>query len=171
MDMAQITFKGKAVNTIGNLPPIGQQAPNVKFTLKDLTDADLNQYKGKKILINIFPSLDTGVCATSVRKFNQEASSLDNTIVLCISADLPFAQNRFCAAEGLNNVITASVFRHAEVGEKFGVRMLDGPLAGLLSRAVVVLNSDHEIVYTEQVPEITEEPNYAAALKSTSTSR
>jgi thioredoxin-dependent peroxiredoxin len=128
----------------------------------------LNQYKGKNIIINIFPSLDTGVCATSVRKFNQEASSLENTIVLCISADLPFAQNRFCAAEGLNNVITASIFRHAEFGEKFGVRMTDGPLAGLLSRAVVVLDSNHNVVYTQQVPEITEEPDYASALKSAS---
>jgi thioredoxin-dependent peroxiredoxin len=165
--MTQITFKGNPIHTFGSLPKIGQKAPNSQFTLKDLIDVDLNQYKGKRAILNIFPSLDTGTCAASVRKFNQEASKLnDNVVVLCISADLPFAQSRFCGAEGLNHVVTGSVFRHPEFGEIFGVRMTDGPLAGLLSRAIVVFNENQEVIYTQQVPEITDEPDYDKALSA-----
>lgn len=162
--MTQITLKGNAIHTNASLPQNGQKAPNAMLTLKDLSDVDLAHYAGKKVILNIFPSLDTPTCAMSVRHFNQAASSLNDTIVLCISADLPFAQSRFCGAEGLNNVITASVFRHPELGEKYGLRIIDGPIAGLLSRAVVVLNKNHEIVYSQQVAEIADEPNYDAAL-------
>ena len=163
--MAQITFKGNPTNTVGNLPQAGSPTPDFKLTKSDLTDMSLKDLRGKRVVLNIFPSIDTPVCATSVRKFNSEADKLANTVILCVSEDLPFAHSRFCAAEGLKNVVTASDFRTREFGKKYGVEITSGPLAGLLSRAVVVIDEAGKVVYTEQVPEITQEPNYANALK------
>jgi len=163
--MAQITFKGNPTNTVGDLPQVGSPAPDFKLTKSDLTDITLKDLRGKRVVLNIFPSIDTPVCAASVRKFNAEADKLANTIILCVSEDLPFAHSRFCAAEGLKNVVTASDFRTREFGKKYGVEITNGPLAGLLARAVVVLDETGEVFYTEQVPEITREPNYANALK------
>jgi thiol peroxidase len=162
--MAKITFKGNPAETAGTLPAVGSAAPDFKLTKSDLSDASLKDYRGKKVVLNIFPSLDTPVCAASVRRFNAEASKLDNTVVLCISRDLPFAQSRFCAAEGLNNVVTASEYRNSSFSDAYGVRIQDGPLAGLLSRAVVVVDEGGKVKYTEQVPEIVHEPDYAKAL-------
>jgi thioredoxin-dependent peroxiredoxin len=162
--MAKITFKGNAAHTAGTLPAVGSTAPDFKLTKSDLSDASLKDYLGKKVVLNIFPSLDTPVCAASVRRFNAEASKLDNTVVLCISRDLPFAQGRFCTAEGLNNVISASEYRDSSFSDAYGVRIQDGPLAGLLSRAVVVVDESGKVKYTEQVPEIVHEPDYAKAL-------
>lgn len=162
--MARITFKGNPVNTSGTLPTVGSKAPDFKVTKGDLSDVSLSTFAGKRVVLNIFPSIDTGVCAMSVRKFNAEAAKLSNTVVLCVSADLPFAQGRFCGAEGIKDVVTASEFRDHRFGEAYGVRMTDGPLAGLLSRAVVVVDEQGQVAYTEQVPEIAQEPNYDAAL-------
>jgi len=162
--MAKITFKGNAAHTAGTLPAVGSAAPDFKLTKSDLSDASLKDYLGKKVVLNIFPSLDTPVCAASVRRFNAEASKLDNTVVLCISRDLPFAQGRFCTAEGLNNVISASEYRDSSFSDAYGVRIQDGPLAGLLSRAVVVVDESGKVKYTEQVPEIVHEPDYGKAL-------
>jgi thiol peroxidase len=162
--MAKITFKGNPAETAGTLPAVGSAAPDFKLTKSDLSDASLKDYRGKKVVLNIFPSLDTPVCAASVRRFNAEASKLDNTVVLCISRDLPFAQSRFCAAEGLNNVVTASEYRNSSFSDAYGVRIQDGPLAGLLSRAVVVIDEQGKVKYAQQVPEIVNEPDYAAAL-------
>lgn len=165
--MATITFQGLEVRTSGELPSKGSKAPDftvVSGELKELTNAD---FAGKKLVINIFPSVDTGVCAQSVRTFNKKASSLDNTTVLCVSRDLPFALERFCAAEGLDNVTTASDFRHG-FGEAFGVVQESGPLAGLLARAVVVVDEGGTVLYTQQVPEIGEEPDYDEALAAVS---
>lgn len=164
--MATVTLKGNAVNTIGNLPENQSKAQNIELVKTDLSALNLSDYLGKKVVLNIFPSVDTGVCAQSVRTFNKDLSSLENTVVICISKDLPFAQNRFCAAEGLNNVIMASDFR-SDFGKAYGVQLIDGPLKGLLGRAVVVLNEEGKIVYTELVSEITTEPNYEAALDAT----
>lgn len=163
--MAEITFKGNSVNTQGSLPSIGEQAKNFTLVGTDLSEKSLSDYKGKKVILNIFPSINTGVCATSVRKFNEEASSLDNTVVLCISKDLPFAQSEYCAAKGLNNVEMLSDYR-TNFGEEYGVQMQDGPLKGLLSRAVVVIDEDGKVIYQEQVPEIGQEPDYESALKA-----
>jgi len=165
--MADIKFKGNPVHTTGVLPNKGLQAPAFTLTKTDLSELHLQNFAGKKIILNIFPSLDTPVCAASVRAFNKEASQLADTVILCVSADLPFAQARFCGAEGLHNVTPASDFRHKEFGDIYGVRISDGPLAGLLSRAIVVIDSHGMIAYTEQVPEITQEPNYQAALTAT----
>lgn len=164
--MATVTLKGNTLNTIGNLPQNQSKAENIELVKTDLSTLNLTDYLGKKVVLNIFPSVDTGVCAQSVRQFNKDLSSLENTVVICISKDLPFAQNRFCAAEGLDNVIMASDFR-TDFGKVYGVEMIDGPLKGLLARAVVVLNEEGTIVYTELVPEITIEPNYEAALQAT----
>ncbi len=164
--MAEITFKGNKINTSGSLPAAGASAPAFELVKNDLSTAGLSDYKGKKVILNIFPSLDTSVCATSVRKFNAELNKLDNTSVLCISADLPFAHSRFCTTEGLEKVESLSVFRNPEFGKDYGVLMTDGPLAGLLSRAVVVLDGEGKVVYTEQVPEIAQEPDYAKALEA-----
>jgi thiol peroxidase len=162
--MARITFKGSPFQTAGTLPAIGSTAPDFKLTKSDLSDTSLKDFRGKRVVLNIFPSLDTPVCAASVRRFNAEASKLENTVVLCISRDLPFAQGRFCAAEGLKNVVTASEYRSSNFSDAYGVRIQDGPLSGLLSRAVVVIDPDGKVKYTEQVPEIAQEPDYAAAL-------
>ena len=163
--MANITFKGQAAHTSGELPQVGTQAPNFELTTGELSEKTLQDFQGKKVLLNIFPSIDTGVCATSTRKFNEAAAGLDNTHVLCISNDLPFALNRFCAAEGLDRVTALSGFR-SSFGEDYGLRMLDTPLKSLLSRAVVALDENGQVIYTEQVPEIGQEPNYEAALNA-----
>jgi len=164
--MAKIKLKGNEINTIGELPKVGEKAPEFVLTKNDLSDVSLKEYRGKKVVLNIFPSLDTAVCAMSVRKFNAEAENLNNTVVLCISRDLPFAQARFCGAEGLDNVVTLSEMRDDEFSNKYGVRIIDGPMAGLMGRAVVILNEGGVIKYTELVPEITQEPNYEEALKN-----
>jgi len=161
--MAKITFKGTPIQTAGELPAKGSVAPEFTLVKQDLSETGLADYKGKRLVLNIFPSIDTGVCAMSVRKFNEKAAALKNTAVLCVSMDLPFAQSRFCGAEGIKNVVSVSAFRSA-FGEHYGVTIADGPLAGLLSRAVVVINESGKVVYTEQVPEIAQEPNYDAAL-------
>ncbi len=162
--MANITFKGNEVHTQDSLPATGSKAPGFTLVKTDLSETSLNDYKGKKVVLNIFPSVDTGVCAASVRRFNAEASKLNNTVVLCISRDLPFAAARFCGAEGLTNVVTASEFRDDNFSKAYGVRMTDGPLTGLLSRAVVVIDETGTVIYTEQVPEIAQEPDYDQAL-------
>lgn len=162
--MAHITLKGNKFNTLGNLPEIGSQLMDFKLVKTDLSVADLANYKGKRLVLNIFPSLDTGTCAASVRRFNKEASTLENTVVLCISKDLPFAQARFCGAEGLNNVETLSDFRTGDFGKDYQVEIVDGPLAGLESRAVIVADEKGKIIYTQQVPEIVDEPDYEKAL-------
>lgn len=164
--MSKITFKGSAVNTSGDLPKVGSKAPAFSLVKGDLSEVTLSDLKGKNIVLNIFPSIDTGVCATSVRKFNKEASSLKNTVVLAVSADLPFASGRFCTTEGIENVEPASVFRSPEFAKEYGILMTDGPLKGLLARAVVVVNPEGNISYTELVPEIGQEPNYQTAINS-----
>lgn len=164
--MAQVTLKGNAIHTLGNLPTNGEAAPDFKLTKTDLSTASLSDYAGSKIVLNVFPSVDTGTCAQSVRKFNEEVTALKNTKVLCISKDLPFAQARFCGAEGLDNVDMLSDFRDGNFGKAYQLEFSDGPLQSLLSRVVVVLNENQEIVYTEQVSEIVDEPNYKAALEA-----
>ena len=160
--MATVTLQGNAFNTVGDLPKVGAKAPNFTLVETDLSETTLSDYVGSKLILNIFPSVDTGVCATSIRTFNQQASDLDNTKVLCVSADLPFAAARFCGAEGIENVATGSSFR-GSFGADYGVSFSDGPLAGLLSRSIVVIDESGTVVHTEQVAETTEEPNYAAA--------
>ena len=162
--MAHITLKGNEIDTVGDLPAVGMQAPPFQLTKTDLAEVGLDGFAGKKVVLNIFPSLDTAVCAASVRRFNAEASELADTVVLCISADLPFAHGRFCETEGLSDVISLSVFRAPEFGLDYGATMDTGPLRGLLSRAVVIVDQDGKVMYSEQVPEITQEPDYEAAL-------
>ncbi|MCK9295513.1 MAG: thiol peroxidase [Desulfobulbaceae bacterium] len=162
--MAHITLQGNPLETSGELPAIGTKAPSFSLTKTDLTDCTLQDFNGKKIVLNIFPSIDTSVCAASVRRFNKEAGEAKNSVVLCISADLPFAHNRFCEAEGLKNVIPLSVFRSAGFGRDYGVTISSGPIKGLLSRAVVIIDKSGKVAYTEQVPEITQEPDYDQAL-------
>lgn len=165
--MANITLKGGAVHTSGNLPAVGSKVPDFKLVRNNLSEVTLNDFAGKIKVLNIFPSVDTGTCAASVRHFNTEAAKLNNAVVLNISADLPFAQARFCGAEGIKNCETLSSFR-GTFGKDYGLQIMDSPLAGLLSRAVVVLSADNKVLYTEQVSEIVNEPNYDAALKSIS---
>jgi len=164
--MAKITLKGNPFKTVGKLPKTGKKAPKFSLIKSDLSKAKLKDFKGSKVILNIFPSLDTGTCAASVRKFNEEAGKLENTKVLCISRDLPFAQARFCGAEGIENVITLSDFSKGKFGKAYGLTIKDGPLANLHSRAVVIINEEGVVTYTEQVPEIVDEPNYEAALKA-----
>ncbi|MBN2657373.1 MAG: thiol peroxidase [Spirochaetales bacterium] len=163
--MAEITLQGNPVHTEGSLPPEGSPAPDFKLVGQDLSDVQLGDYRGKYVVLNIFPSLDTATCAASVRRFNKEASSRDNVVVLCVSADLPFAAGRFCSTEGLKDVHTASVFRNTRFGKDYGVAFTDGPLMGLLSRAVVVVDPEGRVVYTQQVPEIVDEPDYGPVLE------
>lgn len=165
--MATVTLKGTKVNTVGELPNQGEQAPDFVLTGTDLNDFKLSDHKGKKVILNIFPSLDTSVCATSVRKFNEEVDKLDNTVVISASRDLPFAHQRFCANEGISKVVSGSELRE-DFGDKYGVRIADGPMKGLFARSVVVLDEDGKVVYTELVPEITNEPDYKAAIKAAS---
>lgn len=162
--MANITLKGNPIHTIGNLPEVGSKAKDFKLVNEKLEVKSLGDYLGKKIVLNIFPSIDTGICAASARKFNEQVVNLDNTVVVNVSKDLPFALGRFCAAEGLNNIDTLSDFR-GSFGEDFGVTIIDSPLQGLLSRAVVVVDENGKVVYTEQVPEIGQEPDYEKALQ------
>jgi thiol peroxidase len=164
--MAQITLRGNPINTIGELPAVGSQAPQFTLTGTDLGAVSSDQFRGKPLLLNIFPSVDTPVCATSVRTFNERAAA-GGISVLCVSKDLPFAQKRFCGAEGIENVTTASAFRDS-FGEDFGLTIADGPMAGLLARAVVVLDADSKVAYAELVPEIGTEPDYDAALSALS---
>ena len=158
--MTLITFRGQPLHTVGSLPKVGTKAPDFTVTKTDLGEVNLENYHGKKIVLNIFPSLDTPTCAAAMQRFNQIAEQSPNVLILCISADLPFAQKRFCSAEHLENVIPASVFRHHQFGKDYGVTIADGPLAGLLSRAVVVIDESGNVIYTQQVPEITDEPDY-----------
>lgn len=162
--MATVNFKGSPVNLAGKFIQVGQAAPDFVLVRTDLSSLSLKELKGKNVVLNIFPSLDTSVCATSVRKFNQLAASLKDTVVLAISKDLPFAHGRFCSTEGIENVIPLSDFRLSDFDENYGVCMSDGPLAGLLARAVIVIGKDGKVVYTELVSEITQEPNYDGAL-------
>lgn len=164
--MATVTLKGNEIHTLGNLPEKGSKAPDFELTKNDLSTVKLSDYKGSRLVLNIFPSVDTGTCAQSVRQFNQEAAELENTIVLCISKDLPFAQARFCGAEGIENVEMLSDFRDGNFGKSYNLDFKDGPLAPLHSRSVVVLDENGSVLYTEQVSEIVEEPNYKAALEA-----
>ncbi|MBI5057209.1 MAG: thiol peroxidase [Nitrospirae bacterium] len=163
--MAEITFKGSPVNTIGELPKAGEQAPDFVLTKTDLSDISLKDLAGKRAVLNIFISVDTSVCAASVRRFNAEVDKLKNTVVLCVSLDLPFALSRFCGAEGLNNVIPVSELRNRSFGNRYGVRIAEGPLAGLLARSVVIIDEKGKVIYTELVKEIAEEPDYEKALQ------
>jgi thiol peroxidase len=162
MRMAQITLRGNPINTVGELPAVGSPAPGFSLVGTDLGAVSSEQFSGKPVLLNIFPSIDTPVCATSVRTFNERAAG-SGLSVLCVSNDLPFAQTRFCGAEGIENVTTASAFRD-NFGEDYGIALADGPMAGLLARAVVVIGADGNVAYAELVPEIAQEPNYDAAL-------
>jgi thiol peroxidase len=162
--MATITFKGDPVQTVGSLPVVGSKAPDFKLVKSDLSDACLADYKGSKVILNVFPSIDTGICAKSVIAFNTAAVALDNTVVLCVSKDLPFAQNRFCGDKNIENVHTLSDYVDGSFCQDYGLLMLEGPLHHLASRAIVVLDESGTVVYTEQVPDIVQEPNYEAAL-------
>ena len=162
--MAEITLGGNPVKTSGELPKNGSQAPDFNLIKTDLSTASLSDFKGSKLVVNIFPSIDTGTCAASVRKFNEKAASLNNTKVLCISRDLPFAQKRFCGAEGLDNVVTLSDFKDGSFGKNYNLTIENGPLAGLHSRAVVVIDESGTVKYSEQVSEIANEPDYEKAL-------
>lgn len=159
-------FQGAPVQLVGNLLKEGMMAPDFELIKKDLSSLKLSSLKGKKVILNVFPSLDTGVCAASVRKFNELASKMTNTVVLSISKDLPFAQGRFCTTEGIDNVLPLSDFRNPEFGKEYGLLMKDGPLSGLLARAVLVVNEEGKVSYIELVPEITQEPNYDKALEA-----
>lgn len=162
--MAQVTLRGKPVTTIGELPTIGSKIPAFSLTKSDLSEMTNADLDGKRTIFNIYPSIDTPTCATSTRKFNELAPSLENTSVICVSVDLPFAQRRFCGAEGLKNVLTGSTFR-SDFGKTFGVTLLDGVMKGVLARAIVVSDEQGTVIYTELVGEIADEPNYAEAIK------
>ena len=162
--MASVTLGGNPISTSGDLPAVGTKAPDFTLTGGDLADVSLSKYAGKKVILNVFPSIDTAVCATSVRKFNEAAASLRNAVVLAISRDLPFAQKRFCGAEGIENVVTLSAMKDSDFGKAYGVLITSGPLAGLFARSVVVVDEKGKVTYRELVPEIKEEPKYDAAL-------
>lgn len=162
--MAQITLKGNPIHTAGDLPKVGTAAPAFALVRTDLAEISAKDYAGQRLVLNIFPSLDTPTCAASVRKFNARANEKPNTTILCVSADLPFAQKRFCGAEGLDNVVPVSSFRSGDFGQAYGVSLVDGPLKGLLARAVVVVDEAGKVIHTELVPEIAQEPDYNAAL-------
>lgn len=166
--MARITLGGNPVETAGEIPQRGDVAPEFKLTNTKLEDRHLSDYEGKKVILNIFPSIDTNVCATSVRKFNEKASQVDNTVVLNVSKDLPFAHKRFCAAEGLENVETLSEFKDQNFSREYHVAMLDGAMAGLMSRCVIAIDENGSVLYSEQVPEIGQEPDYDSALQAIS---
>jgi thiol peroxidase len=164
--VAKITLKGNPINTCGNLPAVGTKAPDFVLTRGDLSNVSLADFKGKKKIINIVPSLDTPVCANSMRQFNSKASEAPNTVVLTVSRDLPFAQKRFCETEGIANVVALAELRGRDFGRTYGVEITDGPLAGVLGRGIVVLDETDEVIHTELVPEIAQEPDYEAALKA-----
>ena len=163
--METVYFQGNACHTYGEVPAVGTKAPDFTLVTPELKEVHLGDYAGKKLVLNIFPSLDTAVCAMSVRKFNQKAASHPDTAVLCVSMDLPFAAQRFCSAEGIKDVVPASAFRSPEFVKDYGVELVDGPLKGLLARAVLIVDKDGKIIYRELVEEITHEPDYDAALK------
>lgn len=163
--METVYFKGAPCHTGGRMPRVGEKAPNFNFVTPDLKEIHDSDFHGKRVVLNVFPSLDTPVCAASVRRFNQEASTLDNTVVLCVSMDLPFAAGRFCTAEGLKDVIPASAFRSPMFAENYGLQLVDGPLAGLLARAVIIIDTDRKVMYRELVQEITDEPKYSEAIE------
>ena len=164
--MARTAFRGNPVNTSGDLPSVGSAAPAFTLTTKDLGVVSSDSLAGGRVVLNIFPSVDTGTCAASVRAFNERAAGLDDTTVVCVSADLPFAAGRFCEAEGIDNVVTGSVFRNREFLDDYGVAMVDGPLEGLCARAVVVIDGDGTVLYSRIAPEIVDEPDYDAAIAS-----
>ena len=166
--MTQITINGKSLTTIGQLPETGSKAPGFQLTNQGLMDVSLQDYNGKPLLLNIFPSIDTPTCAKSVRRFNLEAATMPDIDILCISMDLPFAQKRFCGIEGIDNVRALSNFRNRSFGRDYGVEILDGPMGGLLARAIVIINAAHEVVYTELVQEMAYEPDYRLALEAVS---
>jgi len=163
--MALISLKGNTIHTSGNLPGVGLKAPGFVLTGSDLSDVSLDQFIGKRVVLNIFPSLDTPVCANSVRRFNKEVSQMENTILVSISADLPFAHARFCETNNISNVVNASVFRSSDFAKEYGVGIVDGPLRGLLARAVLILDEKHQVLYYQLVSEITQEPDYEKAFK------
>lgn len=165
--MAQVTLKGSKVDTLAQLPELGTSAPNFNLVASDLSEITLEDFAGAKLVLNIFPSIDTGTCAMSVRAFNEQAASFEGVKVLCVSKDLPFALNRFCSAEGISNLVTASGFR-SSFGEDYGLTFTSGPLNGLYSRCVIVLDEQGKVLYTEQVAEIANEPNYQDALAALS---
>lgn len=164
--MSKTAFKGNPVQMGGDLPQIGAKAPDFRLTNTDLADISLDSFSGKRVILNIFPSIDTGVCAASVRTFNQHAANMDNAVVVCVSKDLPFAHKRFCGAEGIENVVSASEFKDHSFSKAYGVEMQDGPLVGLMARSVVVVNKKGEVIHTEIVDDITHEPNYEAAINA-----
>ncbi|MBE7629608.1 thiol peroxidase [Tenacibaculum piscium] len=164
--MASITLQGNAIDTIGNLPEVGSKATDFALVATDLSIKKLADFSGSRLILNIFPSVDTGTCATSVREFNEKVANLENTKVLCISRDLPFAQGRFCGAEGIENVVMLSDFSTGNFGKNYGLEIKNGPLAGLHSRAIVIIDENGTITHTEQVSEIADEPNYQAALSA-----
>lgn len=162
--METLYFKGTPCHTSGNVPVAGENAPDFTLTAVDLSEVRLSDYRGKRVVLNVFPSLDTAVCAASVRRFNKEAADFDNTVVLCVSMDLPFAMSRFCTTEGLQRVVTASAFRSPAFAKAYGVELVDGPLKGLLARAVLIVDEEGKVVYSDLVNEITNEPDYAGAV-------
>ena len=162
--MAKVTLGGNPINTMGELPKVGSEAPDFKIVLGDLSEKKLSDFRGKRVVLNIFPSIDTGVCAQSVRTFNKRASEAENTVVIGLSEDLPFALTRFCGEEGIDKVLTASLFRCGKFGEDYGVELVDGPLAGLQARSIVVVDEQGKVIYNQLVPEIGQEPDYDAAL-------
>jgi thiol peroxidase len=164
--MAQITLKGQPIHTAGSLPAVGAPAPAFTLTGADLKDVNLGDYAGKRVVLNISPSIDTSICAVSVRTFNQRIADFPNAVVIYVSRDLPFAHARFCGAEGIEKVVTASEMRNTAFGEAYGVRIVDGPMEGLLARSVLVLDENHRVIYGELVPEIGQDPDYEAALKA-----
>ena len=166
--MASITLKGNPINTIGELPQVGSAAPEFDLVKTDLSHVSLKDFAGKTVVLNIFPSIDTPVCATSVKRFNEDASKLGDAVVLCVSRDLPFAHKRFCGAEGIESVHSVSDFRAPSFGKDYGVTITDGPIANLFSRAIVVIDGGGKVVYTEQVPEIAQEPDYEKVLATIS---
>lgn len=163
--METVFLKGTECHTAGLLPAVGSIAPDFTLTGADLAPVTLSSFKGRRVVLNIFPSLDTEVCAMSVRTFNKKAAELDNTTVLCVSMDLPFAMDRFCSANDIKNVVVASAFRSPEFAKEYGVELVDGPLKGLLTRAVIIIDTDGKVIYRELVNDITSEPDYEAALK------
>ena len=164
--MATVSLKGNLINTLGDLPKVGSIAPDFSLTKDDLSDVSLDNYKGSRVIMNIFHSIDTGTCANSVRQFNQEASELENVKILCISKDLPFAMARFCGAEGIENVETLSDFRDGNFGKNYNLTYTDGPIRGLLARSIIVLDENGKVLHSEQVYEVVEEPNYKTALEA-----
>lgn len=163
--METVYFKGTPVHTYGEVPEVGSKAPDFTLVTKDLAEINLADFAGKRLVLNVFPSLDTPVCAASVRRFNKDAADIDNVAVVCVSMDLPFAMSRFCVAEGIENVVAASAFRSPEFAHNYGLQLTDGPLAGLLARCVLIIDENGKVIYRDLVDEITHEPDYEAAVK------